>query len=61
MTLELGRPFYLKLALASETELSHLYQQAIVDMQQEDFCGLWTVLTIRGRQLETNPAPSATS
>jgi SAM-dependent methyltransferase len=61
MTLELGRPFYLKLGLASETELSRLYQQAIADMQQEDFCGLWTVLTAWGRQLETNPAPSATS
>ncbi|RAQ97745.1 class I SAM-dependent methyltransferase [Thermogemmatispora tikiterensis] len=61
MTLELGRSFYLKLGLASEAELSRLYQQAIADMQQEDFCGLWTVLTAWGRQPETDSAPSAPS
>ncbi|MBX5448972.1 class I SAM-dependent methyltransferase [Thermogemmatispora sp.] len=50
MTLELGRSFYFRLGLASETELARLYQQAIAEMQQEDFCGLWTMLTAWGRK-----------
>nr|BBH93061.1 hypothetical protein KTA_12600 [Thermogemmatispora argillosa] len=57
MTLELGRSFYFKLGLASEAELARLYEQAIADMQQEDFCGLWTMLTAWGRKPE-EPAPA---
>ncbi|MBX5458279.1 MAG: methyltransferase domain-containing protein [Thermogemmatispora sp.] len=51
--LELVQPFLVKVGVASAEEIATLYQQALAEMQQEDFCALWTLLTVWGRK----PAP----
>ncbi len=52
LALELVRPFLLKMGAGSREELERLYQQSVTEMQQEGFCGVWTLLTAWGRQPE---------
>ncbi len=52
--LELVQPFLLKMGVADKEALERLYQQAVAEMQAEDFCALWPLLTVWGRA----PAPS---
>nr|BBH92156.1 hypothetical protein KTA_03550 [Thermogemmatispora argillosa] len=54
IAMELLQPFLVKMQLASKEELERLYQQALAEMQQEDFCALWNLLTVWGRK----PAPT---
>nr|BBH92378.1 hypothetical protein KTA_05770 [Thermogemmatispora argillosa] len=44
------KPFLTKLGLISREELDQLYQQAVAEMQTDDFCAIWTWLTVWGRK-----------
>nr|BBH92655.1 hypothetical protein KTA_08540 [Thermogemmatispora argillosa] len=48
MMLELIEPFLIKMQMISQEELQLARQQAIAEMQQEDFCGLYTLITVWG-------------
>ncbi|WP_297165257.1 class I SAM-dependent methyltransferase, partial [Thermogemmatispora sp.] len=48
MLQELIQPFLIKMGVASSEELRHLIQQATAEVQQEDFCGLYTLITAWG-------------
>jgi ubiquinone/menaquinone biosynthesis C-methylase UbiE len=50
MLLELIQPFLTKMGVATPQELEQLAQQAVAEMQQEEFCGLYTLLTVWGYQ-----------
>ncbi|RAQ93950.1 hypothetical protein [Thermogemmatispora tikiterensis] len=50
--LELVQPFLERQGLATRAELTTLSQQAVAEMQQEDFCALWTLLTVWGHAPE---------
>ncbi len=54
IAMDLLQPFLVKMQLASKEELERLYQQALAEMQQEDFGAVWTLLTVWGRK----PAPA---
>lgn len=45
---KLLQPFITKWQVATQEELGELYQQALADMQAEDFCALWILLTVWG-------------
>lgn len=38
------------MGMGSEKELRQLYQQAVAEMQTDDFCAIWTWLTVWGHQ-----------
>ncbi len=46
--LELMRPFLVKAGLIEEAEMDRLYQQAMIEMMSEDFCGVWYYMTAWG-------------
>ncbi|RAQ98124.1 class I SAM-dependent methyltransferase [Thermogemmatispora tikiterensis] len=48
MGLELMRPFVMKMEGLDKSELERLEQQAVAEMQQEEFCGLYSLLTVWG-------------
>ncbi|WP_069803032.1 class I SAM-dependent methyltransferase [Thermogemmatispora onikobensis] len=48
MLLELSQPFLLKMGLADQEQLKRLVQQAVAEMQQEEFCALYSLLTVWG-------------
>ncbi|WP_052889868.1 class I SAM-dependent methyltransferase [Thermogemmatispora carboxidivorans] len=48
MGLELIRPFLIKMGVGTPQELEHLAQLAVAEMQQEEFCGLYSLLTVWG-------------
>ncbi|WP_376796401.1 class I SAM-dependent methyltransferase [Thermogemmatispora sp.] len=50
--LDLIQPFMVRTGVASRQELAHLYQQAVAEMQQDDFCAIWTFLTVWGHKPE---------
>ncbi|WP_052889866.1 class I SAM-dependent methyltransferase [Thermogemmatispora carboxidivorans] len=50
MLQELIQPFLIKMGVATSEELRHLTQQATAEVQQEDFCGLYTLLTVWGHK-----------
>ncbi|WP_069803031.1 class I SAM-dependent methyltransferase [Thermogemmatispora onikobensis] len=50
MLQELIQPFLIKMGVATGEELGRLIQQATAEMQQEEFCGLYTLLTVWGRK-----------
>jgi SAM-dependent methyltransferase len=45
---KLLQPFLIKWAVATQQELDELYQQVLVEMQSEDFCGDCFLLTVWG-------------
>ncbi|WP_069801272.1 class I SAM-dependent methyltransferase [Thermogemmatispora onikobensis] len=57
MGLELIQPFLLGAGLIEREELQRQMQQALAEMQQDDFCALWTLVTVWG-QKPTAPAPA---
>jgi SAM-dependent methyltransferase len=50
IAMALLQPFIAKMQVATKEELEQLYQQAVAEMQREDFCAVWTLLTVWGRQ-----------
>ena len=50
MALELVQPFLVKVGVATKEELQGLAQQALAEMQQDDFSALWPLLTVWGRK-----------
>nr|BBH92376.1 hypothetical protein KTA_05750 [Thermogemmatispora argillosa] len=47
---ELLKPFFVKIGVISREELELLYQQAVAEMQLDDFCAISTYLTVWGRK-----------
>jgi hypothetical protein len=47
---ELIKPFLIKTGVISREEVEPLYQQALAEAQAEDFCAIWTALTVWGEQ-----------
>jgi hypothetical protein len=47
----LVQPFLIKLGLSTEEELTQLYKQAIAEMQESTFRGIWYYLTAWGEKL----------
>jgi ubiquinone/menaquinone biosynthesis C-methylase UbiE len=45
---KLLQPFIHKWGIASLEELDKTYQQALAEMTEEDFCGMWILLTVWG-------------
>lgn len=45
---KLLQPFIQKWGVASSEELDKTYQQALAEMMEESFCGLWILLTVWG-------------
>ncbi|GER84023.1 hypothetical protein KTAU_26600 [Thermogemmatispora aurantia] len=50
--LDLIQPFMVRMGVATREELARLYQLAIAEMQQEEFCAIWNFLTVWGRRPE---------
>ncbi len=48
--LTLGQPFLLKTGAITQEEVDQLYQQALDEMQSEQFCALWYLLTVWGEK-----------
>ena len=48
--LKLLQPFIVKLGLATQEEVSQLYQEAMQEMRSDDFCGLVYKLTVWGQK-----------
>nr|BBH92040.1 hypothetical protein KTA_02390 [Thermogemmatispora argillosa] len=48
--IELLQPFLVKVGVATKEELERLAQLAIAEMQQEDFCAIWNLVTAWGRK-----------
>jgi ubiquinone/menaquinone biosynthesis C-methylase UbiE len=44
----LGKPLQVQSGAISEEDFDRLYQQALTDMQQPDFCGMWHLVTAWG-------------
>ncbi|MBX5457537.1 MAG: methyltransferase domain-containing protein [Thermogemmatispora sp.] len=53
VAMELVQPFLLKTGVAAKEELERLYQQAVAEMQADDFCAIWTLLTVWGEKPAT--------
>lgn len=49
---KLVQPFIIRCKVAKQEELDELYQQVLVEMQSEDFCALWILLTVWGYKPE---------
>jgi len=47
---KLVQPFLIKMKLATQQELDKLYQQFLIDMMGDDFCGIWYYLSVWGRK-----------
>ncbi|MBA2288589.1 MAG: class I SAM-dependent methyltransferase [Ktedonobacteraceae bacterium] len=47
--LKLLQPFLIKMRVTSQKEADYLYEQALLEMQAEDFCGMWYVLSALGQ------------
>ncbi|RAQ94621.1 hypothetical protein A4R35_03680 [Thermogemmatispora tikiterensis] len=48
--LELVQPFLIRAGVATPEELTSLYQQAVAEMQADNFCAIWQLLTVWGNQ-----------
>src|SRR5579863_2078543 len=51
MLFKLGQPFLVNLGIATQEEADRLYQQALDEMQSEDFCALWFMLSAWGEKV----------
>ena len=49
---KLFQPFIIRMQVASQSELDDLYNQMILEMLQDDFCGLMMPLTALGEKAE---------
>jgi ubiquinone/menaquinone biosynthesis C-methylase UbiE len=47
---QLVQPFLLKMEIATQEEIDQLYQQMLLEMMQDDFCAIWSYLTVWGQK-----------
>ncbi len=47
---KLGQPFLIKMGLTTQEEAEALYQRALMEMQSDDFCAIWFLLTVWGNK-----------
>jgi hypothetical protein len=47
---KLIQPFLLQAEVATQEELDQLYEQMLVEMRSDDFCGLAYFLTVWGKK-----------
>ena len=47
---QLVQPFLLKMEIAPQEELDQLYQQMLLEMMRDDFCAIWSYLTVWGQK-----------
>lgn len=47
---KLAEPFLIKLELITPEAFSEIYDQALAEMQSDDFCATWFYLTVTGRK-----------
>lgn len=47
---QLVQPFFLKMEIAPQEEIDQLYQQMLLEMMQDDFCAIWSYLTVWGQK-----------
>jgi len=50
VALKLMEPFFQKTGAATKEELEQLHQQMMVEMFQQDFCGIWYFMSITGQK-----------
>ncbi len=48
--LELTKGLYVKMGLATQEDADNLHQQAIIEMQQNTFCGMWHFMSVWGQK-----------
>jgi ubiquinone/menaquinone biosynthesis C-methylase UbiE len=46
----LMQPFLLRMGVTTQKELEQVYEQALAEMLQEDFCAIWYYLTVWGEK-----------
>lgn len=46
--LKLLQPFLIKMGVTTQEEVDVLYHRAMAEMQSDDFCGIWFLLTVWG-------------
>ena len=51
---KLIQPFFVRMGVASAEDIEAIYQQALQEMQEPDFCGIWYYLAVWGRK-STSP------
>ncbi len=47
--LQLIQPFLIRMGVTTQEKVDELYQQAMVEMLSDDFCGIWFFLTVWGK------------
>ncbi|HLG65360.1 MAG TPA: class I SAM-dependent methyltransferase [Ktedonosporobacter sp.] len=52
---KLGQPFLLKMGVATQEQVDRLYEQMLIDMLSDDFCGLWYFLTVYAEKPASHP------
>jgi hypothetical protein len=48
MAAQMMEPLVVKMQLATAEEWHEIYQKALAEMYEEDFCGAWPILTVWG-------------
>jgi hypothetical protein len=49
-------PFLAKTGVATQEELDQLYPKVLAEMQMEDFCSVWYLLTVWGYKPTEEPS-----
>jgi ubiquinone/menaquinone biosynthesis C-methylase UbiE len=57
LMLPLLEPFFISTKVAHQEEIEHLHEQALTEMLEEDFCGLWYFLTVWGEMPREDQPP----
>jgi ubiquinone/menaquinone biosynthesis C-methylase UbiE len=52
VVLKLMQPFLLKTGVATQEEMDRVYQQMLLEMRSDSFCGLWSFVTVWGEKAE---------
>ncbi|HLX41340.1 MAG TPA: hypothetical protein VKR42_12465, partial [Ktedonobacteraceae bacterium] len=47
---QLVQPFLLKMNLVDQEQMNEMYQQMLIEMMQENFCAIWSYLTVWGQK-----------
>ncbi|MBV9707320.1 MAG: hypothetical protein JO125_07920, partial [Chloroflexi bacterium] len=52
---QLIKPFLIKMGVTTPQEFDQLYQQVLIEMLSEDFCGMWLLLSAWGQKPTAPP------